>query len=260
LIDDALSAVDAHVAEHLFEQALVGELMKPKSSPAGEPTKRGVILVTNALQFLKHPMVTRIVVLQHGSVAESGSYSDLSSKKNSVFSRYLAAISESGVSKDALGELSCDANLEQEQELAAQRRRSSIKKDVVEERAGKLMTEETRKTGHVNLGVYLSWSKAAGGTILVPFVIIGLYAAGQVFSVLTKWFLTYWSSHGDEASQAYFLGIYAAINIGTSVFGLVQMLAVALLGLKASRRVSLNGHIFCFPNVFECCSSRSSLS
>lgn len=238
LIDDALSAVDAHVAEHLFEKAIVGELMKPKSSGGVSATagaERSVILVTNAIQFLKHPMVTRIVVLKDGCVAEQGSYADLAGEENSVFSRILTAIAESGVSPgETLEQEGCEVPADGPEK----RRRSSIRQEEETPVKGtKLMTEETRKTGHVGLSVYLSWAKAAGG-IFVPVAILAVFSLGEGMSVLTKWWLTYWSVHGDERSQTSFLAIYALINIATSVVGLGKMLIVAMFGLKASRRVS----------------------
>ena len=57
LIDDALSAVDAHVAKHLFNQCILDEMLSSKDGK-----RRSVILVTNALQYLSHPRVNKIVV------------------------------------------------------------------------------------------------------------------------------------------------------------------------------------------------------
>jgi len=237
LIDDALSAVDAHVAEQLFEQAIIKELMTPKSA-GGRSSGRCVILVTNAIQYLKHPFISKVVVLREGTVAELGSYADLAENKNSVISRFLAVISESRISGDALEAYEADAHVEHEQVEQMKRRRSSI---VTEEAAlgksdSRLMTEETRKSGHVGLSVYLSWAKAAGGMV-VPTIILGVFTLGEGMAVLCKWFLTYWSVHGDESNQVGFLGVYALINLATSVIELFRMLTVALFGLKASRRL-----------------------
>jgi len=235
LIDDALSAVDAHVAEHLFEKAIVGELMEPKEID-GVRSKRGVVLVTNALQFLNHPKITKVVVLRDGCVAEQGSYAELAGKKDSVFSRFLAAINETGISSDALG--SSEVPGSQEEPGNAQRRRSSIKPEEtpLSKVTSKLMSEETRQTGHVGFETYSAWITAAGG-MLVPVAIISIFTPGEAMSVSTKWWLTYWSSHGDERSQFSFLAIYALINVGTSLVGLCKMLIVALFGLKASRQL-----------------------
>lgn len=66
LLDDPLAAVDAHVAQHLFDSCIVDTLLAQNKC---------VILVTNALQFIKD--ASQIVVLQDGCVVESGTYSEL---------------------------------------------------------------------------------------------------------------------------------------------------------------------------------------
>lgn len=69
LFDDPLSAVDAHVAEHIFQKC-VAEMLATKC----------VILVTNQLQFLQR--CHRISVMKDGTLAESGTFAELSSKES----------------------------------------------------------------------------------------------------------------------------------------------------------------------------------
>ena len=102
----------------------------------------------------------------------------------------------------------------------------------------KLMSEEARASGHVGLSVYLAWAKASGG-LWVPFVVLLAFAGDAGIAVLTKWWLTYWSSHEGERSQNYFLAIYALINLGSALFSLFRQLFLALIALIASRRVRL---------------------
>ncbi|PSC76242.1 multidrug resistance-associated 1 isoform X1 [Micractinium conductrix] len=64
LLDDPLSAVDAHVGRHLFDRCLCGLL--------GKATR---VLVTHQLQYL--PAADRILVLREGTLAESGTYHEL---------------------------------------------------------------------------------------------------------------------------------------------------------------------------------------
>ncbi|CAM5157939.1 unnamed protein product [Natator depressus] len=66
LLDDPLSAVDAHVGKHLFDQVL---------GPDGLLQGKTRILVTHSISFL--PKTDEIVVLVAGAVSEQGSYSTL---------------------------------------------------------------------------------------------------------------------------------------------------------------------------------------
>ncbi len=58
LLDDPLAAVDAHVGKDLFNKCIVDELLLGKSKDLQQEKRNAtVILVTNALQHLSHPMV-----------------------------------------------------------------------------------------------------------------------------------------------------------------------------------------------------------
>ncbi|KAJ2357758.1 hypothetical protein H4S02_012479, partial [Coemansia sp. RSA 2611] len=66
ILDDPLSAVDAHVARHLFDQVL---------GPVGLLKSRCRIHATNAIQFIGK--CDSVLMLQDGLVAESGTVIDL---------------------------------------------------------------------------------------------------------------------------------------------------------------------------------------
>uniref|UniRef100_A0A8C1VPY1 ATP-binding cassette, sub-family C (CFTR/MRP), member 12 n=1 Tax=Cyprinus carpio TaxID=7962 RepID=A0A8C1VPY1_CYPCA len=68
LLDDPLSAVDAHVGKHIFEECIKKEL-KGKS----------VILVTHQLQYLE--FCDQVVLLDNGEIKEAGTHSELMKSK-----------------------------------------------------------------------------------------------------------------------------------------------------------------------------------
>ena len=67
LLDDPLSAVDAHVGRHLFDACMCGLL-------AGKTR----ILVTHQLHYL--PAADLVAVVKHGTISDIGSYSELVSR------------------------------------------------------------------------------------------------------------------------------------------------------------------------------------
>ncbi|XP_042371936.1 ATP-binding cassette sub-family C member 3-like, partial [Plectropomus leopardus] len=77
LLDDPLSAVDAHVAKHIFDN-LIG--------PEGALKGKTRILVTHGISFL--PQVDNIMVMVEGRVSEMGSYQELL-KQNGAFAEFL---------------------------------------------------------------------------------------------------------------------------------------------------------------------------
>ena len=80
VLDDPLSAVDAHVGKHIFEKVL--------HSKTGVLKDKTRILATNCLTVLKD--VDHIIVMKNGQVGEQGTYQDLIDKKG-AFAEYLAA-------------------------------------------------------------------------------------------------------------------------------------------------------------------------
>jgi ABC-type multidrug transport system ATPase subunit len=246
LIDDALSAVDAHVAKHLFHHCIAGELLK--NSAHGD-TKRSVILVTNALQFLSHPRVDKIVVINDGRIAEQGTYQELSSVPDSLFARFLTVIKETGIkAPDENEDSSAGEELDEtmKDESTGKGERHSIKDSAPTSNSenpkkATLMTEETRSTGHVGKDVYLAWAKAAGG-YWVPFVIVLTFGSVEGINVLSKWWLTYWSSHAATGSQIDFLEMYALINVAFIVSTFVSMVLLVSIGMRASQNVRFGTH------------------
>uniref|UniRef100_A0A8B9QLM8 Canalicular multispecific organic anion transporter 1 n=1 Tax=Apteryx owenii TaxID=8824 RepID=A0A8B9QLM8_APTOW len=77
LLDDPLSAVDAHVGKYLFDHVL---------GPKGLLQKKTRILVTHSISFLSQ--VDNIVVLVAGAVSEHGSYSTLLANRG-AFAQFL---------------------------------------------------------------------------------------------------------------------------------------------------------------------------
>ena len=69
LLDDPLSAVDAHVAKHIFQEAIQGYL-----------SKKVVILVTHQLQFIKN--AHKILLIKNGEQIAYGDYNSLLSSLN----------------------------------------------------------------------------------------------------------------------------------------------------------------------------------
>ena len=153
MIDDALSAVDAHVAKHIFDECITKYLLEGKGKSF---EKRSVVLATNALQHLNHPRVDKIVVLKEGRIVEQGSYKELSEETCSEFSRFLTVIDETGV-KTSIGDETIEELEEEISGVSDNTIKESLRKSERSENSkkdeSKLMTTEERATGHVGLDV-----------------------------------------------------------------------------------------------------------
>ena len=74
LLDDVLSAVDAHVGAKIWEEC-ISRMLKHKT----------VVLVTHAVQYL--PEVDQILVLDEGRIKETGKYAELSKQASGILAQ-----------------------------------------------------------------------------------------------------------------------------------------------------------------------------
>lgn len=176
LLDDPLSAVDPHVARHLFEKCMRGFLRD-----------RIVILVTHQLQFLQH--ADQIVILDKGQVSAVGTYESLR-ESGLDFAAMLADSSrdEHGSeerSRSGSGSAS-DKRRNSEQSLL-----SLADSCLDEATAAQMHVQESQEQGRIGLALYNKYFKAGGG-IFAFIVMMGFCVLSQLMASLGDYFLSYW--------------------------------------------------------------------
>lgn len=124
LLDDPLSAVDAHVGKTLFDTILHSLHGKTR------------ILVTHALHFL--PQVDYIISIENGKIAQQGTYAELMADSKGAFARLLE---EFGGGMEEEKEEEAEEKEEEAIETAGK------KPEKIKAKA--LMQEEERATGSV---------------------------------------------------------------------------------------------------------------
>ncbi|XP_028288222.1 ATP-binding cassette sub-family C member 4 [Parambassis ranga] len=244
LLDDPLSAVDAEVGRHLFEQCICGLL---KNKPR--------ILVTHQLQYLK--AADQIVVLKEGHMVAKGTYTELQ---------------RSGVDFTSL--LKKDDEEEQQQQQhpqdnstrtrtlsqnSALSQTSSVQsvKDGDHLPAEKVQTvvEESRAQGTIGLSLYVKYLRA-GANFVVLLIVILINLLAQVSYIMTDWWLAYWADEQEklnigakngtnsttELSKDFYLGIYGGLTAATLVFGFTRNLIMFNVLVRCAQ--SLHNRMF----------------
>ncbi|CAF1384435.1 unnamed protein product [Rotaria sordida] len=181
LLDDPLSAVDAKVSKHLFEQSIKKYLHN-----------KICILVTHQIQFLQD--ATKIIVLDNGEMIQMGTYEELLIS-SSTFAQLLEDINQH----------------EQEQEqqsVSLSNQRSTVgsissEKENADEEDMNLLPKnlETKQEGTVNWKVYISYLQAGVGVISGILLIIIIFGSQQVISIYSNWWLAAWSNDESHRHQ-----------------------------------------------------------
>eukprot|EP01062_Namystynia_karyoxenos_P065882 TRINITY_DN59931_c0_g1_i1.p1 TRINITY_DN59931_c0_g1~~TRINITY_DN59931_c0_g1_i1.p1 ORF type:complete len:1671 (+),score=589.83 TRINITY_DN59931_c0_g1_i1:104-5116(+) len=215
LLDDVLSAVDAHVGRAIFSKCLCGALKG-----------RTRVLVTHGMQYL--PSCDSIAVLEKGRVAEQGSYSELAAKKDgeSVFGRLVAAHEHLSVQ--------ATSGYEQEESdighrLLSERRGSSklLLAPAAKASTRKATSVETSSVGDLRAGTYQAYMRAYPGGAAMAWFIVFVYAVSTGLNVLQNWYLSYWTSHTGDHKESTFLGYYALVGFGYLIGLVVRQVLLA---------------------------------
>ncbi|XP_076603001.1 ATP-binding cassette sub-family C member 4-like [Chaetodon auriga] len=219
LLDDPLSAVDAEVGRHLFEECICG-LLKKKPR----------ILVTHQLQYLK--AADQIVVLKGGQMVAHGTYSELQAS-GLDFTSLLQE--EEGQEEEGQG---MTHTLSDNSSMSSLSSRYSLVEGAEPLAVVVQPTqEESRTEGNVGLRIYVKYFRA-GANFLVLLLLILLSSLAHSTFVLQDWWLACWASeqkhinvtehlNGSFPQQLdldLYLGVYAGLTATSVVFGFLHCL------------------------------------
>lgn len=170
LLDDPLSAVDAHVGKHLFDKAICGLL-----------NNKCRILATHQLHVINK--VDRIIWMEDGEIQAVGTYDKLMGT-NPAFAKMMGEIAtENQVEKAADGENEEEEEIEEVGE----------KEKKTPQQPKALMQAEERNVSSVPWKVYEAYIKASGSILVAP-IIIFLLCLSQATNIMTTMWLGYWTS------------------------------------------------------------------
>ncbi|XP_039343186.1 multidrug resistance-associated protein 5 isoform X5 [Mauremys reevesii] len=241
ILDDPLSALDAHVGNHIFNSAIRKHL-KSKT----------VLFITHQLQYLVD--CDEVIVMKEGCITERGSHEGLMNLNGdyAVIFNSLQLGEAPHIEINVKKSTSSSLKKPQDKSIKA----GSVKKEkVVKEEEGQLMQLEEKGKGSVPWSVYGTYIQAAGG----PFaflIIMALFVLNVGSMAFSNWWLSYWIKQGsgnttvmlgnetavsismkDNPHMRYYAGIYA-LSMGVMlILKAVRGIAFVKGTLRASSRL-----------------------
>eukprot|EP01104_Vermistella_antarctica_P012859 TRINITY_DN3793_c1_g3_i1.p1 TRINITY_DN3793_c1_g3~~TRINITY_DN3793_c1_g3_i1.p1 ORF type:complete len:1624 (-),score=345.41 TRINITY_DN3793_c1_g3_i1:937-5808(-) len=251
IMDDPLSAVDAHVGKAIFEECITG-VLRGKTR----------ILATHQLQFLPH--VDQIVVFNgEGILTEQGTY-DALMRQGLEFSKLIDTHVYRHKDNDGDGD-SDDGESDNEDdgvvslepnkvvftpEARRQKRKSLTKSsssvggdeandlavadDPVKAAEAKLIVEEEREVGRVRGAVYSKYMYACGGVFVVT-VLLLLFTIDQALLVANNYWLALWSDADTQFTTSQYIMVYAILGGVDAIVVLGRGIVSAFMGVTASK-------------------------
>ncbi|XP_051014284.1 ATP-binding cassette sub-family C member 3 [Acomys russatus] len=266
LLDDPLSAVDAHVAKHIFDQVI---------GPEGVLAGKTRVLVTHGISFL--PQTDIIIVLADGQVSEMGHYSALLQHDGS-FANFLRnyapnedqedheAMQEADeevllvedtlsthtdltdhepamyeVRKQFMREMSSLSSEGESQNRPVPKRHMSLSEKEMQvtktKETGALIKEETAETGNVRLSVFWHYAKSVG--LYTTIAICLLYVGQSAAAIGANVWLSAWTNdkvvQGQQNSTSLRLGVYAALGILQGILVMLAAFTMVVGSIQAAR-------------------------
>ncbi|KAK4189614.1 P-loop containing nucleoside triphosphate hydrolase protein [Podospora australis] len=203
LMDDPLSAVDAHVGRHIFDNAICG-LLKDKCR----------ILATHQLWVLNR--CDRIIWMEDGKIQAIDTFENL--MDNSAGFQTLMETTAVEEKKDE------DAAVAVVGETEPKKKKK-----------GKaLMQAEERAVASVPWSVYTSYIRASG-SIFNFFVILGLLIISQGSNIVTSLWLSWWTADKFGFSMGAYIGVYAGLGAVQALLMFAFMISLSIFGTTASK-------------------------
>ncbi len=254
LLDDPLSAVDSHVAQHLFQQVI---------GPKGLLRSKTRILCTHQISFLEE--VDQIFVLRDGEIVGHGCYQELSSlgllahvdsfeqkdllndenilidndndivrseplsKTNNILRKRSTNSSSSNESKSLLRRLSIQSSSEK------------IRSDS-EALGAKITEEEHFELGSVRWRDYGRYIASTGILLFIIFVFLRIGFNGS--EIGANYWLSLWTtlnnSRSDSSDRNFRLIIYGSLIVNEAIFIIMGNMVLFIGAIKASEKLHFN--------------------
>ncbi|OQR74348.1 multidrug resistance-associated protein 1-like [Tropilaelaps mercedesae] len=215
--DDPLSAVDAHVGAHLFEQVL---------GHTGILQQCTRVLVTHSVALL--PAVDHIIMLNDGQIVEEGTYNELV-EANGAFADLVRQLED---------QQNRDVPLPRLKKEGDQEEKATEKGITAQKAAAQLIQSEDMKVGTVEWRIYFAYLGAVG--CKWPTIVIIFSMLSVAFMLMSRDWLAMWSTDrpGPDGKMSkelrdYRLIIYGMLGFGNAVTMLLCSLARNYASIKA---------------------------
>ena len=209
LMDDPLSAVDAHVGRHIFDNAICG-LLKDKCR----------ILATHQLHVLSR--CDRIIWIQEGHIETVDTFANLINN-NEAFQKMMASTAQENIQEEEKAVNEDGVDVERD-----------LKKKKDNKRGAALMQQEERAVKSVSWTVYAAYIRASGSILFGPMVILILIIS-QGTNIVTSLWLSWWTSNKFGYTEGQYIGAYVALGVVQAVLMFVFSVSLTTLGTRASK-------------------------
>lgn len=215
LMDDPLSAVDAHVGRHIFDSAILG-LLKDKC----------LILATHQLWVLDR--CDRIIWMEAGKIQTIDTFENLRNNHQGFQTLIETAAAAPKKKQKEEGGVT---DMKEHSPVAETADHKYLEK---QKKTAPLMQQEDRAEAAVPWSVYSAYVRASGTILNAPFAFLLLVLA-QGSNISTNLWLSFWISDKFGYSTGLYIGVYAGLGGIQALLMFAFALMLSVLGTNASK-------------------------
>ena len=214
ILDDPISALDAHVGKNIMNNCIVGYL-KGKT----------IILATHALQYAA--FADKIYYMKNGEINWEGNYNELI--KQNFYSLFAEKIN-SKLNKDKENESKTENDEDNMTNLKIDQ------KDLNKGKIERITKDEKKEVGKINKQVFFSYFSYIGGSYFCM-ALITILISWQGLKIISDLWLGYWSEHQGERANIFFFTIYSITALGGSLFNYLRTRVITSGSINCSTRL-----------------------
>jgi len=222
LLDDPLSAVDAHVGNFILKECFVGYL-KDKTR----------VLVTHKFESLKY--VDYIYIFNKGQIVQEGTLEAL--QETEIFQEIKEKYNMNNRQEETTASTDEEQKTIEEAKLTKQPSKEEEKKETPpedKELLQKLMLAEDKEEGAVGAHVWKMYFSYYGGWFFY-FVFLIVMVASTVSQTGSNFWLSYWSDNVERHSKDYYFTVYTVFGVGYALLAFLQVMMVKIQSIKFAR-------------------------
>ena len=217
LVDDCLSALDAHIGKRILEGVFRGCL-----------SEKTMLIATHHYQYVQPH--ERVILIRQGVIEEDGLLGRVS--KSQAFKVFALQSEESKKEKDDADKESSD-DLEKSLELKKVKKSNRKKENKNLEDVGKLIRGEDRGYGIISWGVYFFYLRK-GGIFRLMFVLLA-FSISAAIDLTVSWWPGKWANLEFELPHYIYFFFYLGLVILTLISMLIKYYNLASLSSKSSK-------------------------
>ncbi|EGR28734.1 hypothetical protein IMG5_169310 [Ichthyophthirius multifiliis] len=212
LLDDILSAVDAHVAK-----SIINNCLKIKDSQ-----NKTILLSTHALYYMKY--MDYIYFMENGQIKQQGIYEEMC--KSQCFQQIFDKCMKTKINDFKIIQMKIQEDEFQQINFSSFQKQKNKQNGII--------ILEDRKKGSIQFSLIRKFIKFYGGFLFIILIFFSMLI-WQILKNFSNIWIAIWTKNNQEDKNIYYLTIFSLISLSYGIFAIFRVIITFYCSINASR-------------------------